>query len=387
MSLDRLLRDGLGRSSIGSLEPLDLVLDHVVVRGRRRRRIRRALIALCTVGAVAAAVVVLPSALEAIRNPARPGPATHDERPDRTLGAPLLAVEGYGLGFSADGRLVFARSRDGLGLVYDTLTGREIDASQGRRGNTTVAFSPDGRLFVTARGGQSVSELDTYVNDRVTGRQLVRVRKTCCFVAFSSDGRMLALPFAGRTRVIDVESGDLIGEYEAFGTIVFSPDGRRLMVSSSQEGVLADVFDLDEAGGDAVLTLYGDHGGDAFGTMLAWSPDGSTLVTATPGGDAVLWDAATGGERLVIASPAGQFTSLSFGSDPTRLATGSSDGTATVWELSPDGAAPVLSRETGAGGTAFTVALSPDGAWLMTTAGAYETAIWSTTLGPDPTDS
>ena len=375
MSIDERLRDGLKGIPIED-QPLDGIKDHVIERGRQVRWTRRIGIALGTATALAAAVLVVPRALEAIGTetdirPAEPVPS----EPSPTHMELLYVLDVVGLGFSSDGLQLFARGEDPRGVVYDVSTGQPIELLEAERGNATVGFSPDGELFVTVKGGR-VAVLDTFVNTTATGEELWDFKKACCFVAFSPDGRLLAIPFDGHTRVMDLETGDTVGEFDAFGELVFSPDGRRLLVSSGEEGTVASVFDLD-GGHDAVVTLEGPNDGDAFLTTLAWSPDGSTLVTATGDGRAVFWDAATGDERFVISSTEGRFTSLDYGSDPAYLATGSSDGTASVWALTSDGAETILSRDAHIGSEEWLdVELSPDGTRLMTTSARYKTTVW-----------
>jgi len=342
-------------------------------QGQRRRSTRRKAGAVVLAAALAVTAAVV--AIQASRDPGQGGGTVPAEEGST---APPLAVGGYGLGFSADGSRLFVYDDARDGVVYDVATGERLQTVEGERGNATVAFSPDGTLFVTVRGGQSISELDTYVNTTATGEELWHFRKACCFVAFSPDGRLLALPFAGHTRVVDLETGEPADEFDAFGNFAFSPDGQRLIVGSSEEGTVADVFEIGGVGGDPTLSLEGDGAGDPLETKVAWSPDGSTLVTATGDGDAVLWDAETGEEEFAISSPAGPFTSLAFGFDPAHFATSSSDGTATVWELSTDDARPIFTRAIHIGTEEWlAVALSPDGTQLMTTGALDQTKVWS----------
>jgi hypothetical protein len=69
MSLDLRLRDGLDRASSAIEERLtDQVLDGVVARGRRRRRIRRVAAGALALAVVIGIVVIAPKALDAVRS-------------------------------------------------------------------------------------------------------------------------------------------------------------------------------------------------------------------------------------------------------------------------------------------------------------------------------
>ena len=346
--------------------------------GQRRRSARRkaGAVGLAAALAITAAVV----AIQASRDTAGGGGAVPAHQGSE---APVITVSGNGFGFSADGSRLFADDGAGGGVVYDAITGQTLQTVDLERGDGTVGFSPDGELFVTARGCGKCDQkstdkaLHTYVNDTATGEQLWDFQKACCFVAFSPDGRFLALPFAGHTRVVDLETGEPVNEFDAFGNFTFSPDGRQLIVGSAEKGTVAHVFDVGGPGGAPVLTLRGSTTGEPFVTQVAWSPDGSTLVTTADDRDAVVWDAATGERRFAIPSPSGRFTSAAFGVDPDRVATGSSDGTTIVWELSSDGALPIFTEHVDMGDQHWLgVALSPDGTRAMASNGS-ETTVWS----------
>jgi hypothetical protein len=64
---------------------------------------------------------------------------------------------------------------------------------------------------------------------------------------------------------------------------------------------------------------------------VSWSPDGTRLATGSLDGTAKVWDAAGGRELLSLTGPAGE-VAVSWSSDGTRLATGSEDGTAKLWD-------------------------------------------------------
>ena len=65
---------------------------------------------------------------------------------------------------------------------------------------------------------------------------------------------------------------------------------------------------------------------------MSWSPDGTRLATGSADGTAKVWDAAGGRELLTLKGHTGLVWSVSWSPDGTRLATGSSDGTAKVWD-------------------------------------------------------
>jgi WD40 repeat protein len=347
-------------------------------QGQRRRSARRKAAAVGLVAALAIVAGVIAVQASRISGEDR---STTAGTGISTNGGPLFAVDGDGSGFTSDGsRLLVLTSRGGL--VVDAASGEVLRSVDAGPGDGPAGFSPDGDLFVTARGcGQCdqvspVQFLHTHVIQTSTGEELWDFRKACCFVAFSPDGRLLALPYAGRTQVVDLGTGEPVNEFEAFGSFAFSPDGQQLVVGSGDEGVVARVFDVGElSDGRPVVTLHGDSA-DPSAIKFAWSPDGSTLVTSMNSSEASVWDAVTGERMLAIPSPTGRITSVAFASDVGLLATGSSDGDAVVWDLSNGDAHPVATRHVGMGDRDWlTVALSPDGTRLMAS-NAAESTVW-----------
>src|SRR5262249_55566773 len=65
---------------------------------------------------------------------------------------------------------------------------------------------------------------------------------------------------------------------------------------------------------------------------VCWSPDGARLATGSHDGTAKVWDAAGGRELLTLRGHTGPVRSLAWSPDGARLATGSHDGTAKVWD-------------------------------------------------------
>ncbi len=97
MPLDRRLRQGLERSSTAIEErPLDHVLDGVVARGRRRRRVRRLAAGTLAFAAVLAALYLAPKALDAIRSFGETKPASPQQLLRQIAGTYSIEVNSSG---------------------------------------------------------------------------------------------------------------------------------------------------------------------------------------------------------------------------------------------------------------------------------------------------
>ncbi|GEM_PF-1969297 len=193
--------------------------------------------------------------------------------------------------FSPDGRtLALLRGWDRPAL-YDTSTGellREMsaDPSGGQDSYHALEFSPDGATLAGA-GAEGVR-----LWDMASGRILQTVptmKPLGCSVAFSHRGRLLAGVVENRVLICEVATGRV-------------------------------VLDLDM--------------GRTSSVALAFSPDDRLLASLGMWASrAVVWEVATGAEVCRLVGHRAQVNHLAFAPHGLRLATGSVDGTALVWDV------------------------------------------------------
>jgi WD40 repeat protein len=65
---------------------------------------------------------------------------------------------------------------------------------------------------------------------------------------------------------------------------------------------------------------------------VAWSPDGTRVLTGSDDGSARIWDAATGKVLHHMAGHHHEVNSVAWSPDGTRVLTGSDDGSARIWD-------------------------------------------------------
>ncbi len=109
---------------------------------------------------------------------------------------------------------------------------------------------------------------------------------------------------------------------------------------------------------------------------MAFSPDGSRVLTGSDNRTAKLWQA-TNGALLQTFQASGRVTSVAFSPDGSRVAAGTDDNTAEVWS-GLDGTPLRLRGHTG---WITSVAFSPDGNRVLT--GSYDCTakLWSAADG------
>jgi len=115
---------------------------------------------------------------------------------------------------------------------------------------------------------------------------------------------------------------------------------------------------------------------------VAFSPDGTRIVTGSYDRTAKVWDARTGTAQLELKGHTGGVSSVAFSPDGTHIVTGSGDRTAKVWEARTG--TPRLELK-GHKGSVNSVAFSPDGARIVTGGGNLnqpgEVMVWDARTG------
>lgn len=141
-----------------------------------------------------------------------------------------------------------------------------------------------------------------------------------------------------------------------------SPDGTLLAVAGYR--ALTPVYDhririISLADGQSVRTLKG-HVYSVFD--VAFSPDGKRLASGSLDSTARIWDEETG-ESLVLKGHTNGVHGVAWSPDGKHLVTGSLDGTGRIWNTATGASEAVLD---GHRGPVMTVAWSPDGRTVAT---------------------
>ncbi len=236
--------------------------------------------------------------------------------------------------FSPDGKRIVSGDRNGVVKVWDVATGAETLTLQCRKTEINfLSVSPDSKTVAVPGDANSIN-----VWDLASGAEVMKLQghKTWAWCAtFSPDGKFIASGDEnGTIKIWDVTTGNEIltrdrrgDKYYSVYSIVFSPDGKRL-ISCGEETKVWDV-----ATGNELMTLRG-HGGYTW--TAAFSPDGKRIIAGC--GNVKVWDAQTGAEVMTLRQPGSSVWPVSFSPDGRRIAAGGDDGTVILWESTkPDG--------------------------------------------------
>jgi len=312
-------------------------------------------------------------------------------------------------------------------ILWNVITGKKIRKFPvGKTSVTSVAFSPNGKIFITGdrRGGVKLWDVASgqIVNTLKEKDMRMSSHNIVYSVAFSPDGLYaVAVGDFGAPRLWEVSTGKIVGKFHGglvFNSVVFSPDGQFILTDGARgtctlweiatgkkvidfggKSIAEEVsqvalspdgkFILSRAGkalrlwditsGQVVRTFKGDHGGDA----IAFSPNSKFILS---GGEKIkLWDVFTGkeirefnGGRWSFKRHKKAVTSVIFSPDGKLAMTGSNDNIINLWDVSTGEGHLTLEGFTK---WVSSVVFSPDGKFILTGSQKDKIKLWDTETG------
>ena len=253
--------------------------------------------------------------------------------------AQLAALDGFlsCVAFDgAGGRLAVGRSGRDAPISVLSLDGDPLASLSGHFWRTTwVAFSAGGdEILSLGNSGRLASRL--IESDARTRQVAFRgdLDGEGCRASLSPDGTLLAVGAVRDLHLLDAESWKLVatlaGHTDAIYALAFSPDGTRL-VSGSRDRTLR-VWDARAR--TPIAVLHG-HTDEVF--AVAYSPDARRIVSAGRDRAIRVWDAERLEEITQLHGHASYVYCLAFSPDGRTLASGSGDNTVRLWSTRPYG--------------------------------------------------
>jgi len=291
----------------------------------------------------------------------------------RRAAPPLLVRDPRGTAaLSPDGRHC-AVNTDERGLVVIDWTGDGAETWLGEAGHP--AFAGDGSLLVTT-SSRSVAlwSADGHALGRIPGKvqsRAIAVDATGARIAFVDEDRHVHV--LERAPASDLTLPEKLPDPPT--SLAFSPDGLRL-AAMLDDGSLW-VWDVASA---RLLERFG-VGRSSWKTSLSWSADGARLLTAAHTNSLVrLWSLAEGSSGEALRGHASYVYPLAYSPDGTRIVSGGWDDALRIWSSATGELLATLDSDSG---RVQTLALSPDGLRIVGGTGGGALIAWDSRTGAE----
>ena len=277
--------------------------------------------------------------------------------------------------FSPDGQRLAVLNSIGIWL-YDVATSRELALLTAGQSFflSSMAFSPDGTLIALGSGEYSKPEGLVLLYDVSTGRNVATLDGygRVSSIVFSSDSKTLIVGSRdGTVRLWDVATRTNTATFEHgkhLTSVALSPDRSTLAVSLGYfyENGIVELWDV------ATRTNFATLEGHTKGVNdLTFSPDGTTLASGSEDNTVKLWDVAAGRSIATLQGHRSRIYSVTFSPEGNTLASGAWPEVK-LWDISTKRNIATLPEPD----DVYSVAFSPDGTTLASVIDGGMVKLW-----------
>lgn len=243
--------------------------------------------------------------------------------------------------FSPDEASILSGSDDKSVRLWDVSTGAERLLEGSKKPILAVAFSPDGETVLATCGHTNppsggMLHLWAAAGGQRTHRRIDVSNAGIAWDAkFAPNGRLIAPACEDASiRLLDTsdkknikEINQLMGHNGAVRSVAFSPDGSKILSG----GADYDVCLWDLANGKEIRRMIGHQGAV---TGVAFSPDGNSALSGGVDKTVRLWDVATGELRQTFQGHVDAVTCVACTPDGQMALSGGLDRTIRIWRFS-----------------------------------------------------
>ncbi|MEV4009050.1 PQQ-binding-like beta-propeller repeat protein [Nonomuraea angiospora] len=288
----------------------------------------------------------------------------------------------WDMAFGPDGRTLATAGQEGAVRLWDAVTGRPIGAPMTTPGASVyaVAFSRDGGSLLSASGSAMNDDRGAVrvwdVKSQRSLGALLEYPRSIDMMELSRDGRTVAAVSTDNTLYAwDLTTRRQIAKFtddsvDSAADLAISPDGRTVVTAGKRIRVWDLVRHREIKPGPARVS-------DNQMTKVAFTPDGTRLLSAEDGGTVRWWDTATYHQIGKPLTNAGE--TLAISPDGTMLATDGAGYGITLYDLATR--KPAGTPFVGHTRPVQDVTFSPDGATLASTDTGGTVRLWDLTRG------
>lgn len=247
--------------------------------------------------------------------------------------------------------------------------------AKSRIGNGAIAdmqYSPDGTILAVASTiGIWLYDVETYQKLALLTTHEFRFSDRDRYrISFSSDGKTLAEMTDSSTHLLwDVSARTFLNTpVYSHNSIYPGPDMRRLAEVNGRFIFLKDIKDINTS--KAGAKYLSGHEDDV--TSVAFSLDGQTLASGSTDKTLRLWDVSTGALQRTLTAHEGTVTNVFFSPDGGLLISEGADKTFCLWDARTGDHQETILRDAFSG---YRTTISPDGQLLASHKGQRTTAI------------
>ncbi|KAF3890468.1 MULTISPECIES: nSTAND1 domain-containing NTPase [Nostocales] len=267
--------------------------------------------------------------------------------------------------FSPDGQMLVSASKADKTIKLWSVDGRVLNSFiEQPKAVTSVTFSPDGKTIASGSEDNTIKLWS--INGRVL-KTLTGHSQGVTSVVFSPDGKTIAS--GSQDNTIKLWSTDgrvlktLTGHSQGVTSVVFSRDGKTI-VSGSQDKTIK----LWSTDGRVLKTLTGHSQGV---TSVAFSPDGKTIASAGQDNTIKIWSTDNWEQKISLAHNA-VVLSVSFSPNNKTMASADEDGVIKLWTVN-DYKQQSFPRQDD---RIYSLSFSPDSKTLASASGNNSITLW-----------